>query len=95
MLIYCVAREGLFTRLLEWKPLVYLGKISYGMYVFHFSMTWFAARVRDIAPISEDLAKPLTALIAFGLTLALASLSYRFIESPILSLKDRYFEIQN
>ncbi len=95
VLIYCVAREGLFTRPLEWKPLVYLGKISYGMYVFHFSMTWFASRIRDAAPMSEDLAKLLTALIAFGLTFVLASLSYRFVENPILSLKDRYFGIHN
>ncbi|GAB4491933.1 MAG: acyltransferase [Anaerolineales bacterium] len=93
VLIYCVARQGLFTRALEWKPLTYLGKISYGMYVFHFSMTWFAARIRDIAPMPEDLAKPLTALIAFALTLALASLSYRFVENPILNLKDRYFKV--
>lgn len=95
VLIYCVAREGSFTRLLEWPLLAYLGKISYGMYVFHFSMIWFAARIRDVAPISEDLAKPLTALIAFGLTFALAWLSYRFIERPILNLKDRYFEIHD
>lgn len=91
VLIYCVAREGLFTRQLEWKPLAYLGKISYGMYVFHFSMTWFAARIRDVAPIPEDGAKFLTALIAFLATFILAWLSYRFIENPILSLKDRYF----
>lgn len=95
VLIYCVARQGLFVRWLGWKPLVYLGKISYGMYVFHFGMTWFAARIRDIAPVSEDLAKPLTALLAFALTLALASLSYRFIENPIMELKDRYFRIQS
>lgn len=93
VLIYCVARQGLFASALEWKPLVYLGKISYGMYVYHFSMTWFAARIRDVAPISEDLAKPLTALIAFVLTFVLASLSYRFIENPILGLKDRYFRL--
>jgi len=58
-------------------------------------MTWFAARIRDVAPISEDLAKPLTALIAFALTFVLASLSYRFVESPILNLKDRYFGLQS
>ncbi len=95
VLIYCVARQGLFVRPLEWKPLVYLGKISYGMYVFHFSMTWFAARIRDIVPLSEDVAKLSTALIAFLLTFVLASLSYRLVENPILSLKDRYFGIRN
>ncbi|PWH17055.1 MAG: hypothetical protein DDG60_03180 [Anaerolineae bacterium] len=91
VLIYGVARQGWFIRWLEWKPLAYLGKISYGMYVFHFSMTWFAARIRDVVPMSEDLAKPLTALIAFLATLLLASLTYRLLESPLLNLKDRWF----
>ncbi len=54
-------------------------------------MTWFAARVRDLPPLSEDVARPLTALIAFFATLALAWLSYRFLETPFLRLKDRYF----
>lgn len=45
--------------------------------------------------MSEDLAKLLTTLIAFGLTFVLASLSYRFVENPILSLKDRYFGIHS
>lgn len=94
ILIYCVAREGLFLRPLEWKPLAYLGKISYGMYVYHFSLTWFAARIRDLAPMPEALAKALTALLAFLLTLLIASLSYRFIEKPILDLKERYFSLR-
>jgi peptidoglycan/LPS O-acetylase OafA/YrhL len=95
VLIYCVAREGLFVRSLEWKPLVYLGKISYGLYVYHFSMTWFAARIRDVVTVPEAQAKLLTALIAFALTLSIASLSYRFIEMPILNLKDRYFGLHS
>lgn len=92
VLIYGVARRGWFVRALEWKPLAFLGQISYGMYVFHFSMTWFAARIRDLAPLSEEAARPLTALIAFVATLLLAWLSYRFLELPLLKLKDRYFE---
>jgi peptidoglycan/LPS O-acetylase OafA/YrhL len=94
VLIYCVVREKLFIRFLEWKPLVYLGKISYGMYIYHFSLTWFAFRVRDLVPMSEYLAKPLAAIIAFVLTLAIASASYHYLEQPILDMKDRFFSLK-
>lgn len=93
--IYCVVKEKLLVGLLEWRPLAYLGKISYGMYVYHFSLTWFAGRIRDLAPMSEELAKPLSALIAFLLTLIIATASYRYIEKPILDLKDKYFSLKN
>jgi len=95
VLIYCVARQGLFVRTLEWKPLAYLGKISYGLYVYHFALTWLAARLRDLVAVPEDLAKALTALTAFAFSLLVASLSYRFIERPILALKERYFSLRS
>jgi peptidoglycan/LPS O-acetylase OafA/YrhL len=52
----------------------YLGKISYGLYVFH------AAAIRLIS----------SPLLALPLTIALAAVSYRFLESPFLRLKDRF-----
>jgi len=51
-----------------------LGKISYGLYVFH------AAAIR-IVP---------SPILALPLTIAMAALSYRFLESPFLRLKDRF-----
>ena len=52
----------------------YLGKISYGLYVFH-------AAVIRIVP---------SPLFALPLTIAIAALSYRHLESPFLRLKDRF-----
>ena len=90
--IYAVAREGLFNRFLEMKVLKYLGKISYGMYVYHLAIIWFVARIRDFLPISgEPMAKFLTALIALPITVLVASLSYYFMEKPLLNLKNRFF----
>ena len=90
--IYAVAREGLFNRFLETGLLKYLGKISYGLYVYHLAIIWFVSRIRDWWPYSgEPVAKFLTALIAFPLTVLIASLSYRLMEKPILDLKDRFF----
>ncbi|MBZ5672987.1 MAG: acyltransferase [Acidobacteriia bacterium] len=52
----------------------YLGKISYGLYVFH------AAAIR-IVP---------SPILALPLTMAIAAVSYRYLESPFLRLKERY-----
>ena len=90
--IYAVAREGLFNRFLETRLLKYLGKISYGLYVYHLAVIWFVSRIRDWWPYSgEPLAKFLTALIAFPLTVLIASMSYYLMEKPLLDLKDRFF----
>jgi peptidoglycan/LPS O-acetylase OafA/YrhL len=55
----------------------YLGKISYGLYVFH------AAAIR-VAP---------SPLLALPLTIAIAALSYRYLEAPFLRLKDRFARV--
>ena len=92
--IYAVAREGLFNRFLEMKALKYLGKISYGLYVYHLAIIWFAGRIRDYLPIEEPVAKLLTAIIGFVATLIVASLSYFLLEKPLLNLKERYFSLR-
>jgi peptidoglycan/LPS O-acetylase OafA/YrhL len=93
VLIYCVVREKLFVRILEWPFLSYLGKISYGLYVYHYAITWFAGRIRDTG-MPESQVKPLLAITAFIATLALAAASYRFYEKPVLDLKEKYFSLR-
>ena len=93
VIIYCVVREKLFVNFLDSKPLQYLGKISYGLYVYHFPIVWFAARIRGLG-MEETLAKPLTALITFVATVTIASLSYFFMEKPLINLKDRFFPLK-
>lgn len=55
----------------------YLGKISYGLYVFH------AAILRLVV----------SPLLALPLTIGMAALSYRFLESPFLWRKDRFAHV--
>ena len=55
----------------------YLGKISYGLYVFH-------AAVIRLVP---------SPLFALPLTIAIAALSYRYLESPFLRLKVRFAHV--
>lgn len=94
VVIYGVAREGWFTRFLEWRPLRYLGKISYGLYVYHFPIIWFAGRISDLG-IEPPLLQPLSALIALLATILVASLSFHVLERPITNLKDRFFPLRD
>jgi len=52
----------------------HLGRISYGLYVFH------TAAIRVVP----------STILALPLTIAIAALSYRYLESPFLRFKDRF-----
>lgn len=93
LLIFLVIREKLFIRILDNKFLSYLGKISYGLYIYHFAIIWFVRRIRDFG-IEEPIAKPLTFVISAVLVYFVASLSYKYFEKPILDLKDRWFPLR-
>lgn len=93
VVIYGVAREKWAVRFLEQRPLRYLGKISYGLYVYHFPIVWFAGRLADLG-VEPPILKPLTALIALTGTILAASLSYTLMERPILNLKDHFFSLK-
>lgn len=67
-----------FSRLLAWRPLVYLGRRSYAMYLWHLPVG-YSLRGLDLLP---------EALLAAAITIALAEISFRLIERPALRLKD-------
>jgi peptidoglycan/LPS O-acetylase OafA/YrhL len=68
------------------SPLIYLGKISYGLYVFHVPCRevaqWLVGGVRH--------ALLLQPLLEMALTIGVATLSYRYFEMPFLRLKKRF-----
>src|SRR5258708_16095079 len=67
--------------------LVYFGKISYGLYVYHWIITMaFNKYLKNWFP------SPLLGLLAYvGTSMAVATASYFIYELPILSLKNRLF----
>ena len=68
------------------RQLIYLGKISYGLYVFHLPCREVAAWL--LGGIRHGLLfRP---LLQMALTILVASLSYRYFEKPFLRLKARF-----
>jgi peptidoglycan/LPS O-acetylase OafA/YrhL len=82
---------GPIGKALSWRPFVYLGTISYGIYLYHNFAGWFVTN----AALRVGLQEPLHVLAAFGLqvlwTICVASLSWWLLEQPCNRLK-RYFE---
>ena len=74
---------GAFPRALAWPPLVFLGTISYSVYVWHYGIFWAIER--------HDPSWPGPVRLAAGLTAALvvSYASYRLIEQPFLRRKHR------
>jgi peptidoglycan/LPS O-acetylase OafA/YrhL len=81
---------GRFGRLLEWKPIAYLGKISYGIYIFHYLVPIaFGAIAKQLGISYHDIG--FVNFVASSLvTFAVAALSWHLLESPINGLK-RHF----
>jgi peptidoglycan/LPS O-acetylase OafA/YrhL len=72
--------------------LVYLGRISYGLYVFHELALRAVGEVRGSA---SPLGHALTPIAGFALTLALSAASYRWLEQPFLKLKERFTVVRS
>ncbi len=69
----------------ENKWLDYLGKISYGLYVYHYPVIYITFSFFDFIP------KFIQIPIALIITIIISILSYEFFEKKFLILKDRYF----
>ncbi|MFN8411192.1 MAG: acyltransferase [Anaerolineales bacterium] len=93
VLIYCVAHTNLFTSFLDLPPLRYLGKISYGLYVYHYGIIAISMAIFRKYGFPYSVRSPITFVITMTATLLMATLSFYLLEKPLIDLKDRYFKI--
>ncbi len=83
-----VSRPGSrVVRMLEWRPLAYVGTVSYGVYLLHKLVLYIAQR--GLAAVGIGAPEVLFALCALG-SVGLAALSYRYFEAPILRMRARF-----
>jgi peptidoglycan/LPS O-acetylase OafA/YrhL len=78
-LIVASARPGLLRRILSHQAPVFVGRISYGVYLWHGPMLFY---FRNDFP-------PALAIVPVLFAMPLAAASYRWVERPILRLRDR------
>jgi peptidoglycan/LPS O-acetylase OafA/YrhL len=72
--------------------LLYLGKISYGLYVLHEFSHFCAIR---LVHASTPLMVVAQSIVGLALAILLAAASYRWLESPFLRLKERFAHVQS
>ncbi|MEZ2329618.1 acyltransferase family protein [Mesorhizobium sp. RCC_202] len=81
---------GTLGRLAELPPLLGLGRISYGVYLYHPILLAYAVKAQPWIPLNVSEQGPGRFLVAGTATLVVASLSWVFFEKPLNGLK-RYF----
>ena len=86
------ADGGLFNRVFTNKPIRYLGKISFGLYVFHqlvnIIIRYYFYEKNELLGIGGF-------ILILIITILLAILSYELIEKHFLRMKDRFTVIKN
>jgi peptidoglycan/LPS O-acetylase OafA/YrhL len=86
-------RTGVVGRVLEARPVVYLGQISYCVYIVHFLMPAIFDRLAESTGASWLAASqvPIIRLLQMSLsTVAIAALSMTLVERPLSQLKARF-----
>jgi peptidoglycan/LPS O-acetylase OafA/YrhL len=81
---------GLPGRLLELKPIVFIGKISYGIYIYHLFVFSLFMKLFGYLGLTDKLTVSVEILLKIGVTVALATLSWFWFEKPINDLKNRF-----
>lgn len=79
------------TQQVAFRPLAFLGRISYGFYMYHPAAMFLCfAAVRHACGGRGVVAELLAYFSIFTLTLVVSMLSYRYLELPFLRWKERF-----
>ncbi|ASY68911.1 acyltransferase family protein [Sinorhizobium fredii] len=81
LILSVISTEGTrLHRLLTLRPLVYLGVISYSVYLWHYPLSRL---------LRYELPSGITFVVVAGFAIIVAALSYEFIEKPLKSMRRR------
>jgi peptidoglycan/LPS O-acetylase OafA/YrhL len=99
-ILLMLKERTLVPALTEHPALVYLGKISYGLYVFHFGVIWLMSGMEitgdDLSGFYEwpTIWRAIYAAGMLSVTILISMASYTWLEAPCLRLKDRFFPVE-
>jgi peptidoglycan/LPS O-acetylase OafA/YrhL len=97
----CLPRgKNPFAWVLARAPLVWLGRLTYGLYVYHLLGLKLSNLIVDSYRAKHPIVSPAAHMvsrwgIALALTILIAFLSYRFFEGPFLRLKNRFSRVRS
>jgi peptidoglycan/LPS O-acetylase OafA/YrhL len=83
------ARPSRFVRLLERRPLVVAGTISYSAFLWSFPATEFLAQHRLVLTSGALWQVPVDFAIVTAVVMGLAAITYLLVERPALGLRRR------
>jgi peptidoglycan/LPS O-acetylase OafA/YrhL len=86
LVIACVQDEWV-VRVLDWRPLMRLGRVSYGFYVFHIYIMSGVILVAHRLSLGNRYSVPVSIL----LTWVAAEISFIYFESRILRMRNRFW----
>jgi len=92
VVIVAVWGQGWLRAALSHSRIVWLGKISYGLYMYHEIVLWARGRIYDVLPWIPK-KEELVAIGALSLTIAVAAASYYFYERRFLELKRKWTRV--
>jgi peptidoglycan/LPS O-acetylase OafA/YrhL len=81
---------GWAGHVLSWRPLVYCGRISYGIYAYHLFVPWALTKVFRAAGHGFPAPGPARLVVASLATFAVAMVSWHLVERPINQLKHHF-----
>ena len=91
LILNLVNLQSLST-VLEFKAINYLGKISYGIYMYHLILIVMILNILIKLNCFNNI---LLYVLSFTVTIVVSSLSYEYIEKPFLKLKLKYTYFEN
>jgi len=91
--VLLVSQRSAPSRVLDARPLAWLGERSYGFYMVHTFLMVLAMALLERAGVHGDgaLLHAVFYALSFAIAAGVAALSYRYVEGPLLRLKDRRF----
>lgn len=86
LILHLLRGPGVLPVVARWRPAVALGRISYGVYLWHYVLWGMLRRTVVPADTSEWVRTPVFLALAIGV----AAGSYRWVEQPFLARKRRH-----
>lgn len=90
LLVAVLKKDAPLLRVPPFSWLVYLGRVSYGLYVFHLLALALIANLSATAFLGTSLNFERRFILSLLLTIGLAAISYKWLEQPFLRLKKRF-----